>query len=69
MIVIKLILFYRLCFEKATLEWLADVSDGDARIALTNLQYVLQHYQFQNKKVTIDDVREQIKVSIIIEGV
>ena len=44
------------------LKWLADISDGDARIALGNLQLVLQFHETKSKVVTIEDIKEKIKV-------
>lgn len=41
---------------------MADTSDGDARIALSNLQLVLQHNMNNICLLTIDDIKEEIKV-------
>uniref|UniRef100_A0A1Y1KPP1 AAA+ ATPase domain-containing protein n=1 Tax=Photinus pyralis TaxID=7054 RepID=A0A1Y1KPP1_PHOPY len=49
--------------EKSALEWLADTSDGDARIALSNLQLVLQHNTDENVLVTVDMIKDGIKKS------
>ncbi|EFA03020.2 ATPase WRNIP1 [Tribolium castaneum] len=48
------------------LKWLADISDGDARIALGNLQLVLQYNEDKNKVVTIEDIKEKIKKSHLL---
>ncbi|CAH1108848.1 unnamed protein product [Psylliodes chrysocephalus] len=48
--------------EDSALRWLADVSDGDARIALNNLQLVIQHND-TGKIITVDDVKEGMKKS------
>lgn len=48
--------------EGPALQWLADISDGDARIALGNLQLVLQYNESSNTLITIDDIKEKIKV-------
>lgn len=49
--------------EKSALQWLADISDGDARIALTNLQLILQHNSESNTLITVDDIKEGMKKS------
>ncbi|KAK5645768.1 hypothetical protein RI129_004232 [Pyrocoelia pectoralis] len=49
--------------EKSALIWLAETSDGDARIALSNLQLVLQHNTNQNFVITVDVIKEGIKKS------
>jgi replication-associated recombination protein RarA len=41
---------------------LADISDGDARIALGNLQLVMQYNEDKSKIITINDIKEKIKV-------
>lgn len=49
--------------KKSALQWLADVSDGDARIALSNLQLVVQHNTLDTDKIiTVEDIQEGIKV-------
>ncbi|KAJ8961241.1 hypothetical protein NQ318_008924 [Aromia moschata] len=49
--------------ESSALKWLADISDGDARIALTNLQLVLQNSNNDGKIITIEDIKNGIKKS------
>ncbi|XP_028130501.2 ATPase WRNIP1-like [Diabrotica virgifera virgifera] len=48
--------------EDEALKWLADVSDGDARIALNNLQLVIQHNE-NGKVITVGDIKEGLKKS------
>nr|CAI5824064.1 unnamed protein product [Callosobruchus analis] len=49
--------------EQEALKWLADVSDGDARIALTNLQLVVQDSHSKKKSISMKDIQEGIKKS------
>ncbi|GLV41533.1 hypothetical protein CBL_06762 [Carabus blaptoides fortunei] len=56
----------RLSIEKSALTWLADTSDGDARIALTNLQLVLQHNTESNCLLSVEDIKEGIKKSHLL---
>lgn len=56
------VITFSICIEKATLSWLADISDGDARIALNNLQMVVQHNNSINKLISVQDVKDGIKV-------
>ncbi|XP_060517240.1 ATPase WRNIP1-like isoform X2 [Cylas formicarius] len=50
--------------ELKALKWLADISDGDARIALGNLQLTLQHCSStKDKIITTEDIENQIKKS------
>lgn len=53
--------------EGSALQWLADISDGDARIALGNLQLVLQYNENSKKVITIEDIKEKIKVLIYMD--
>lgn len=46
--------------------WLADTSDGDARIALSNLQLVIQHNSEKDKLLTIEDIKDGIKVILLL---
>lgn len=54
-----------LVIHENALTYLADTSDGDARIGLSNLQLVLQYYNSAgtNKVITEDDIKEAIKKS------
>ncbi|XP_057668297.1 ATPase WRNIP1-like [Diorhabda carinulata] len=52
-----------LSIENEALKWLADVSDGDARIALNNLQLVIQHNKDGGDVINIDDIKEGMKKS------
>ncbi|KAF2903706.1 hypothetical protein ILUMI_02463 [Ignelater luminosus] len=52
--------------QKSAITWLADTSDGDARIALSNLQLVLQHNSEKNKLLTVDDIKDGIKKSHLL---
>lgn len=47
------------------MQWLADMSDGDARIALGNLELVVQHMKNSSTKKIIEteDIKDGIKVS------
>ncbi|CAH1998652.1 unnamed protein product [Acanthoscelides obtectus] len=49
--------------QQDALKWLADISDGDARIALTNLQLVVQDSHNKNKSISVKDIEEGIKKS------
>ncbi|KAG5877640.1 hypothetical protein JTB14_038318 [Gonioctena quinquepunctata] len=51
-----------LAVQKSALEWLADISDGDARIALNNLQLILQHGN-KGQIIRVDDIKENLKKS------
>lgn len=54
---------FSLAIESTALQWLADISDGDARIALGNLQMVIQDKTGKDGKVvTVDDIKEGVKV-------
>ncbi|KRT78622.1 AAA protein, partial [Oryctes borbonicus] len=58
---------FGIAIKKSALRWLADVSDGDARIALSNLQLVLQHNTSEtNKIVTVEDIQDGIKKSHLL---
>ncbi|KAJ8982030.1 hypothetical protein NQ317_007740 [Molorchus minor] len=52
--------------ESTALQWLADISDGDARIALTNLQLVLQNSNNNGKIITVEDIKDGIKKSHLL---
>ncbi|XP_022900846.1 ATPase WRNIP1-like [Onthophagus taurus] len=54
------------CIEKTALKWLADVSDGDARIALTNLQLVLQNNRDKKTIINVEDIKEGIQKSHLL---
>lgn len=52
-----------LAIENTALQWLADISDGDARIALSNLQLVIQDsLNEMGKTITVSDIKEGLKV-------
>lgn len=51
-----------IAIHDAALSWLADISDGDARIALSNLQIILQSNDSPKTVITIKDIEEKIKV-------
>ncbi|CAH0558352.1 unnamed protein product [Brassicogethes aeneus] len=53
----------RTAIEEEALQWLCDISDGDARIALSNLQVIFQHCDEKGKVIKLDDVKEQVKKS------
>lgn len=51
-----------LAIENTALRWIADISDGDARAALSNLQLVLHYFdKSSNKIITIKDVEDKLK--------
>lgn len=60
----------RVVVEKASLTWLAEMCDGDARIALNSLQLAMNsilesencEQKFQLKYVTLDAIKDGIKV-------
>lgn len=55
---------YSISIKRDALQWLADMSDGDARIALGNLELVVQHIKNTNAKKVIvtEDIKDGIKV-------
>ncbi|KAI4464658.1 werner helicase-interacting protein 1 family member [Holotrichia oblita] len=58
---------FGLAIKKSALQWLADVSDGDARIALSNLQLVVQHNTLDTDKIiAVEDIQEGIKKSHLL---
>lgn len=48
--------------DDETIKWLAEISDGDARIALNSLQMAIQSKTEPNAKITLSDIKESIKV-------
>ncbi|XP_030755186.1 ATPase WRNIP1-like [Sitophilus oryzae] len=51
-----------LTIEYKALKWLADISDGDARDALSNLQLVINYFnEHPDKIVTVKDVEDKLK--------
>ncbi|KAL1491088.1 hypothetical protein ABEB36_011738 [Hypothenemus hampei] len=50
------------------LKFIADVSDGDARIALNNLELVLQYYERnpQSSAISLKDVEDKLKKSSLL---
>lgn len=60
-------IYYRLMFEKATLDWLAGMCDGDARIALNSLQLAIQSNVEEN--IEKDSVAKLIKLDKIKDGI
>lgn len=54
------------------LKWIADISDGDARIALNSLEMcikqakVMKTDENENKLITLDDVKEGVKKSHLL---
>ncbi|XP_076270476.1 ATPase WRNIP1-like [Rhynchophorus ferrugineus] len=51
-----------LAIETKALKWLADISDGDARDALSNLQLILNYFHDnENKIITVKDVEDKLK--------
>lgn len=64
-------MYFRVLVERASLVWLAEMCDGDARIGLNSLQLAMQSTlesdtcsESQNmKRVTLEDIKDGIKVS------
>lgn len=54
--------YFSTAIDSEAITWLAEISDGDARIALGNLELVLQHKGIENTLITIEDIKEEIKV-------
>lgn len=55
---------FRLGIESAAIKWIADISDGDARTALSNLQLILSYFDKNSSKiVTAEDIEDKLKVS------
>ncbi|XP_050306815.1 ATPase WRNIP1-like isoform X2 [Anthonomus grandis grandis] len=51
-----------LAIESKALKWMADISDGDARTALSNMQLILQYFdKNSNKIVNVADIEEKLK--------
>ena len=52
--------------DKETVKWLAEMCDGDARIALNSLQLALQAKHSDSSSsvtfITLDDIKDGIKV-------
>lgn len=48
--------------DEETIKWLAEISDGDARIALNSLQMSIQSKPEGNSVITLSDIKESIKV-------
>lgn len=62
--------FVSLTIKRDALQWLADMSDGDARIALGNLELVVQHIKSTSnskKLIEVDDIKDGIKVIIVFQ--
>lgn len=62
------IFLFRLSIERKTLQWLADICDGDARIALNSLQISFQMKQprtgsSKSVHISLEDIQEGIKVT------
>ncbi|KAF5303072.1 hypothetical protein FQR65_LT08401 [Abscondita terminalis] len=52
--------------DKSAITWLADISGGDARIALSNLQLVLQYNKNKNAIIKVDDIKDGIQKSHLL---
>lgn len=62
----------RLIIELQTLNWLAEICDGDARVALSSLQLSIQAKdpgdEFETSGptvVSLEDIKDGIKVSLL----
>lgn len=62
-LILNLCLYPRSQIEESTLEWLAEMSDGDARIALNSLQIV--HQSKPASFLSLEDVKNGVKVTIL----
>lgn len=64
LILLCVLFSFSLSIKRDALQWLADMSDGDARIALGNLELVVQHVKSTHTKKLIetDDIKDGIKV-------
>lgn len=51
--------------EEDALKWLSGISDGDARIALNNLQVTIQHCNEKGKIIKVNDIKDGIKVQLL----
>ncbi|XP_065206156.1 ATPase WRNIP1-like [Planococcus citri] len=52
--------------DEDTIKWLAEISDGDARIALNSLQMAIQSKNETNAVITLSDIKESIKRSHLL---
>lgn len=51
--------------DEEAIIWIADVSDGDARIALGNLEMIMHQEMLSNTVITLDIIKDKIKVCYI----
>lgn len=69
---IKLFIFRsKWSIDAETIQWLAEISDGDARIALNCLQMAIQSVIKCDSdtlvpQITLNDIKDSIKVSYVI---
>ncbi|XP_018336143.1 ATPase WRNIP1 [Agrilus planipennis] len=56
----------RLFVTTSAIEWLSNISDGDARIAINNLELVLKDNNHDNKIITVADIKERVKKSHLL---
>ncbi|XKL64535.1 hypothetical protein PGB90_004621 [Kerria lacca] len=52
--------------DLATIQWLAEISDGDARIALNSLQMSIQSKKNSDINISLKDIQDSIKKSHIL---
>lgn len=52
--------------DSETVQWLADISDGDARIALNSLQMAVESKTDCTDRITLNDIKDSIKACFCI---
>lgn len=68
---LKLLLHFRVGVEESSIKWLAEICDGDARIALNSLQLAMESLQENNihdtklgvKFMPLSSIKDGIKVT------
>lgn len=66
----KSYVYFRIAVEESSIKWLAEICDGDARIALNSLQLAIESLQdtddseepFRLKVMPLDSIKDGIKV-------
>ena len=58
----------RFSMDEESVQWLAEMCDGDARIGLNSLQMTLNAYTNTTGSVhiTLDDIKDGIKVRVLM---
>lgn len=65
---IYIYIYYRISIEKSSLQWLAEICDGDARIALNSLQLAMESINEQTDGGTKLNIKF-IPLSLIKDGI